>query len=179
MIPIYIKYYKTQVGEVVIGSYKDKLCLCDWRYRKMRDSIDNRIKQSLKSEFYEGTTPVIEQTIQQLEEYFQEKRTSFSVPLLLVGTHFQKSVWETLLKIPFGQTYSYLKLSEQLGNTKAIRAVASANGANAISILVPCHRIIGSDGNLIGYAGGILAKKKLLELENAIPKTLDLFSDLG
>lgn len=179
MIPIYIKYYKTKVGEVIIGSYKDKLCLCDWRYRKMRDTIDNRIKQNLKSEFHEGTTPVIELTIQQLEEYFQKKRTSFSVPLLMVGTHFQKSVWNTLLQIPFGQTFSYLKLSKQLGNTKAIRAVASANGANAISILVPCHRIIGSDGNLIGYAGGILAKKKLLELENAIPKALDLFSDLG
>lgn len=179
MIPVYIKRFKTPVGELTLGSYQNKLCLCDWTYRKMRTTIDNRVKQNLKTEFYEGSTPVIEDTIVQLNEYFKNKRKTFSIPLLLIGTNFQRSVWEALLDIPFGQTYSYLKLSKQLGNEKAIRAVASANGANSISIIVPCHRIIGSDGNLIGYAGGLSAKMKLLELENAIQKPKDLFSELN
>lgn len=179
MIPTYIKYHKTIVGEMIIGSYQNKLCLCDWRYRKMRTSIDNRIKQALKTEFFEGTTPIIEETIKQLEAYFLKERQTFNLPLLMVGTHFQKSVWQALLNIPFGSTNSYLELSKRLNNEKAIRAVASANGANAISIIVPCHRIIGSQGHLVGYAGGLSAKKKLLELENALKKPMDLFSNLN
>lgn len=179
MVPIYIKHYNSPIGSLTIGSYQDKICLCDWTYRKMRTSIDNRIKEGLKSEFHEGSTPIIEETILQLNEYFKNKRKVFTIPLLFVGTNFQRSVWEALLTIPYGQTFSYLKLSKQLGNQKAIRAVAAANGANSISILVPCHRIIGSDGNLIGYAGGLSAKMKLLELENAIQKPKDLFSELN
>lgn len=179
MVPIYIKHYNSPIGSLTIGSYQDKICLCDWTYRKMRTSIDNRIKEGLKSEFHEGSTPIIEETILQLNEYFKNKRKVFTIPLLFVGTNFQRSVWEALLTIPYGQTFSYLKLSKQLGNEKAIRAVAAANGANSISILVPCHRIIGSDGNLIGYAGGLSAKMKLLELENAIQKPKDLFSELN
>ena len=84
----------------------------------------------------------------------------------MVGTEFQKSVWEELLKIPYGQTASYLELSRAIGNEKAVRAVANANGANAIGIIIPCHRIIGSDGSLTGYAGGLDVKRKLLEIEN-------------
>ncbi|HIP27800.1 MAG TPA: methylated-DNA--[protein]-cysteine S-methyltransferase, partial [Sulfurovum sp.] len=87
-------------------------------------------------------------------------------PLLMVGTDFQRSVWDGLIKIPYGTTASYLELSKNIDNEKAVRAVASANGANAISILIPCHRIIGSNGDLVGYAGGLSAKKKLLELES-------------
>ena len=179
MIPVYIKSYKSPLGELTIGSYQNKICLCDWTYRKMRTTIDNRIKQGLKTEFFEGTTPVIEETISQLNEYFHNTRKTFSIPLMFVGTSFQRSVWEALLTIPYGKTSSYLNLSKQLGNEKAIRAVAAANGANSISILVPCHRIIGSDGNLIGYAGGLSAKMKLLELEGAIQKPKDLFSELN
>jgi methylated-DNA-[protein]-cysteine S-methyltransferase len=102
----------------------------------------------------------------QLKAYFSGTRKIFNIPLLMVGTEFQKSVWEGLIKIPYGTTTSYLELSKNIGNEKAVRAVASANGANAISILIPCHRIIGSDGSLVGYAGGLPAKKKLLTLEN-------------
>ena len=105
-------------------------------------------------------------TIEEMNEYFEGKRKTFDIPLLMVGTAFQKSVWNGLLAVPYGTTASYLKLSKNIGNEKAVRAVASANGANAISILIPCHRIIGSNGNLVGYAGGLPAKKKLLELEN-------------
>lgn len=173
---IHIQYHKTPVGELILGSYKGKLCLCDWRYRKMRESIDNRIKKGLNSEYIKDPCPIIKETINQLTEYFKEERTEFSIPLLLVGTEFQQSVWQSLLTIPYGKTDTYLGLSKKLNNEKAIRAVGTANGANSISILVPCHRIIGSDGNLVGYAGGLEAKKRLLTLENALDLTqLSLF----
>jgi len=83
-----------------------------------------------------------------------------------VGTDFQRSVWDGLMQIPYGTTFSYLELAKRIDNEKAVRAVASASGANAISILIPCHRIIGANGDLVGYAGGLPAKKKLLELES-------------
>lgn len=166
---ISIQYYKSPFGELIIGDYNNALCICDWRYRKMRPSIDKRIQESLKAEYLEQNTELIKQTIAQLEEYFSKKRTFFSIPLKLIGSEFQKSVWNTLIEIPYGKTMSYLELSKQMQNEKAIRAVASANGANAISIIVPCHRIIGSKGELTGYAGGLNSKKKLLQLENAGP----------
>lgn len=173
---IVISYFKTPVGELILGSFQDKLCLADWRYRKMRESIDSRIKKGLQTDFEEGRGEVIEEAINQLNQYFNKERTEFDISLLFVGTDFQKQVWDSLIKIPFGETNSYLELSKTLGNEKAIRAVATANGANAISILVPCHRIIGSDGSLTGYAGGLPAKKKLLELEGAMDNgQLELF----
>jgi methylated-DNA-[protein]-cysteine S-methyltransferase len=164
---INIQYFKTPFGEMLLGSFEEKLCIADWRYRKMRNEIDNRIKQGLKAEYHLETSKIIEETISQLNEYFKGERKEFEIPLYFVGTDFQKSVWDALVQIPFGKTDTYLGLSKKLKNEKAIRAVASANGANAISIIVPCHRIIGSDGSLVGYAGGLPAKKKLLELENA------------
>jgi methylated-DNA-[protein]-cysteine S-methyltransferase len=103
--------------------------------------------------------------ILQLEEYFTNKREQFDLQLDLKGTEFQKRVWNELLKIPFGKTISYKELSLRLGNLKAIRAVAAANGANPVSIIVPCHRVIGSDGSLTGYAGGLWRKRWLLEHE--------------
>lgn len=153
-------------GELIIGSYDNKLCLCDWRYRKMRASIDKRIQKSLCAEYKEASNPVIEATIEQLKAYTAGVLDKFTLPLLLVGTEFQKSVWQALLEIPYGETRSYLDLTLQLGDKNAIRAVASANGANAISIIIPCHRVIAKNGNLTGYAGGLWAKKRLLELEN-------------
>lgn len=165
---ILINYFKTPLGELIIGEYENQLCICDWRYRKMRQQIDKRILEGLKAEYLEGTSEVIEECKKQLDEYFKRERQVFDLPLLLVGTDFQKRVWEKLIEIPFGKTNSYLGLSKDLGDEKAIRAVATANGANAISIIIPCHRIIGSDGKLVGYAGGLPAKQKLLELEEAL-----------
>jgi methylated-DNA-[protein]-cysteine S-methyltransferase len=104
--------------------------------------------------------------ILQLDEYFNKKREIFDLPLDLQGTEFQKRVWNELLKIPFGKTTSYKELTLKLGDIKAIRAVAAANGANPVSIIVPCHRVIGSDGSLTGYAGGLWRKKWLLEHES-------------
>lgn len=169
------QYFKTSFGELKIASYEGHLCMCDWRYRKMREQIDQRISQQLGSEFKEGTSDVIEETKKQLEEYFSRSRRDFDIPLQFAGSDFQHRVWEELLKIPYGQTETYLGLSSRLGDIKAIRAVAGANGANAISIIVPCHRIIGSDGKLVGYAGGTTTKRKLLELENEKRKELLLF----
>jgi methylated-DNA-[protein]-cysteine S-methyltransferase len=170
------EYFKTPFGELILGSFEDKLCLCDWRYRKMRTSIDKRILTELNTTFVEEESDIIKETKTQLTQYFKKERTEFNIPILLVGSDFQKNVWNTLLKIPFGKTETYLGLSKKLGNEKAIRAVASANGANAISIIIPCHRIVGKDGTLVGYAGGLAAKRKLLDLENALIKSqLSLF----
>lgn len=165
---IYSTYFKTPYGELVIGCFDNKICLCDWRYRKMRNTLDIKLQKMLKASFKEGTTAVIDQTKKELTEYFNKQRTVFTIPLLLVGTTFQKTVWEELLQIPYGKTDSYLGLSEQLSNPKAIRAVASANGANTIAIIIPCHRIIGKNGSLVGYAGGLPTKKALLTLEGAL-----------
>jgi methylated-DNA-[protein]-cysteine S-methyltransferase len=103
--------------------------------------------------------------VRQLTDYFAGKRTIFDLKLNPQGTNFQKKVWEELLKVPFGRTLSYLELSRRLGDEKAIRAVAAANGKNPIWLIIPCHRIIGSDGSLTGYAGGLWRKKWLIEFE--------------
>ena len=164
--PIKIQYYKSLVGELIIGSYNEQLCLCDWKYRKMRARVDSRIQKGCNAQYLEENSDTIQQTINQLEEYFNKERVQFDIPFLLIGTDFQKNVWNMLLQVPYGKTATYLELSQKINNVKAIRAVASANGANAISIIIPCHRIIGSNRELVGYAGGLPAKKKLLELEN-------------
>lgn len=165
MNQINYQYYKTSCGELILGSFNGKLCMCDWRYRKMRNAIDNRIKNGLKAEFIEQNDATLEEAKSQLEEYFNYKRTVFDIPLLMQGTEFQIKVWDGLIKIPFGKTSSYLKLAENVANANSVRAVASANGANAISIFIPCHRIIGRNGKLVGYAGGLKVKEKLLNLE--------------
>lgn len=108
----------------------------------------------------------LEDASHQLEEYFKGERTKFSLKLNAKGTVFQKRVWDALLTIPYGKTTSYLQLSKNLGDVKAIRAVANANGKNPLWIIVPCHRVIGSDGNLTGYAGGLHRKQWLLEHES-------------
>jgi len=162
---ISFEYYKTNINEFIIASYDNKLCMLDYRYRKNRDTIDNRIKKLLKANFVQESTPIIEQCKKQLNEYFNHQRESFDIELLLLGSSFQKEVWNALIQIPYGQTRSYLQLSKDMNKEKAVRAVANANGANAISIIVPCHRIIGSNGQLTGYAGGLETKEALLQLE--------------
>jgi len=111
---------------------------------------------------------VLKDCIVQLEEYFAGNRTEFNLSLAPKGTDFQQKVWQELNKIPFGKTCSYLELSKKLGDVKAIRAVASANGKNPLWIVTPCHRVIGSDGSLTGYAGGLWRKKWLLDHENPV-----------
>ncbi len=110
-------------------------------------------------------TPLLLQAEKQLSEYFARKRTSFDLPLFVEGTPFQKKVWAELQKIPYGETISYGELARRCGNDKACRAVGMANNKNKIAIIIPCHRVIGSNGKLVGYAGGLDIKSRLLDLE--------------
>lgn len=119
-----------------------------------------------------GTIPeVLKDAVQQFQEYFDGDRTVFNLKINPSGTDFQKKVWEALSQIPFGKTISYLELSKQLGDVNTIRAVASANGKNPLWIVVPCHRVIGTNGDLTGYAGGLHRKKWLLEHESPAKQT--------
>jgi methylated-DNA-[protein]-cysteine S-methyltransferase len=118
----------------------------------------------------EGIMPlVVRKCKKQLNEYFQGTRTQFNIPVAPEGTDFQREVWEALIKIPFGKTTTYSKQSIGLGDVKKIRAVGTANGKNPIAIIIPCHRVIGSDGSLTGYAGGLDKKEWLLKHENSLP----------
>ena len=118
--------------------------------------------------------PVLLETQKQLTEYFAGKRQQFNLPLDFEGTEFQKKVWQALLSIPFGETRSYRDIAEQVGNVKAVRAVGAANGKNPISIIAPCHRVVGVNGKLVGFAGGLENKDILLKLEKS-NKILDFF----
>ncbi len=165
MNQININYYKTKIGELLLGSFDGKLCLLDFRYRKMRKTVDDRIRKGLNASFVEHDDKILEKTREQLDEYLNGDRKEFDIPLLMVGTDFQKSVWDALMKIPYGKTASYLDIAKCINKEKAVRAVASANGANSLSLTIPCHRIIGSNGELVGYGGGVPVKKRLLKLE--------------
>lgn len=165
---IIIRKYEAPCGTLVLGSYGDRLCLCDWLKEKHRGFVNNRLCRLLNAEISEGCSSVVDRTASQLDEYFAGEREEFDIPLLFVGTDFQKKVWNALLEIPYGRTVSYGEMARMTGMPKSVRALANANGANAISIFAPCHRVIGSDGSLTGYGGGLDAKEYLLKLEKAI-----------
>lgn len=159
--------YESPCGTLMLGSLADRLCLCDWHVGPEHNNrVNGRLRRMLGAEFESGGSPVIDEAKIQLDEYFAGARREFDVPLLFAGTGFQRRVWAALLTIPYGQTISYGEMARQIGMSAAVRAVANANGANAISIFVPCHRVIGSNGALTGYAGGLEAKEFLLKLEN-------------
>ena len=127
--------------------------------------MDERLQTRLSATYLEGTSEIIETAQSQLEEYFAGKRTVFQMPLLLSGTDFQRSVWKELLQIPYGITQTYKELACRIGKPTAVRAVANANHANPLSVIVPCHRVIGSNHKLTGYGGGLEIKRQLLCLE--------------
>jgi len=131
----------------------------------MRKTVDGRIKKGLNAEFVDQDDEVLEETREQLDEYLNGNRKEFDIPLLMVGTDFQRRVWKALMKVPYGVTSTYGQIAEDIGSPKAVRAVGNANRANPISIIVPCHRIIGGHGELVGYGGGLSVKKRLLKLE--------------
>lgn len=158
--------YESPCGSLILGSFGDKLCLCDWQVEQQRNHVMQRLKRILHAELEEGTSEIIAEARRQLDEFFVRQRREFDLPLLFVGTEFQKTVWNELLKIPYGETTSYAQIARSIGKPKAVRAVANANGANAMSIIVPCHRVIGSDHSLTGYGGGLNIKRMLLDLEN-------------
>lgn len=158
--------YATPAGGLILGSYGRRLCLCDWEVARHRKRIDYRLSTYLKATIRERRTAVIDQAIAALEEYFAGERRRFDdIALQFAGTVFQQRVWYGLMQTPYGKTLSYGELAAIIGAPTAIRAVANATGANALSIFVPCHRIIGCNGKLTGYAGGLDAKRTLLAVE--------------
>ena len=165
---INIQYYYSPCSELVLASYADKLCLCDWFDSPCAERNKRRIERYFKVSFKTETSSVLEDAKRQLDEYFAGNRKAFTIPLHLIGSDFQQQVWNELLNIPYGATTSYKEIAQSIGKPKAVRAVAGAIGANGISILIPCHRIIGSDNSLTGYAGGLKAKKMLLQIETQI-----------
>lgn len=169
---------------MILGSCGDCLCMCDWPAQchndmcgsataRHHERVRRRLSRLLDAEFTEGTSAVIEAAEIQLDEYFAGERREFDVPLMFAGTEFQKQVWNELLQIPFSRTTTYGEQARRIGHPTAVRAIANAVGSNALSVLVPCHRVIGADGALTGYAGGLPAKRHLLALESP-----GLFTDI-
>ena len=125
---IRIQRYQSPCGELLLGSFEEKLCLCNWAIEKHPGRVDRRLQTGLKADYEEGRSDVIQEAMKQLDAYFRLERKSFDVPLLTVGTDFQKQVWDALQEIPYGKTCSYGELAERIGQPKAVRAVANANG---------------------------------------------------
>lgn len=162
-----VQYYQSPCGMLVLASIDEKLCLCDWYEHPCAQRNMRRLTRLLRAELVESTSAVLERTKKELDEYFAGKRRAFEVPLCMVGTDFQKRVWQALLEIPYGAVCSYKAIAERVNCVKGVRAVAQAIGANGISILIPCHRVIGSNRSLTGFAGGLEAKSLLLRVEGS------------
>lgn len=162
---ICIQYYDSPCGELVLGAFGDAICLCDWTQSPRSERNRRRITRMLDAEIVECDCATLRQAASELDEYFAGKRKEFDLKLHLAGSEFQTSVWRALLAVSYGQIVSYSDIAAALGKCKGVRAAAQAIGANAISIIVPCHRIIAADGSLTGFAGGLEAKRFLLDLE--------------
>ena len=157
----------TPLGPMVAGSVDGALCLLEFADRRMLETQLVRLQRHLDCVFVPGTSELFDRLAEQLELYFSGEATDFSVPILTPGTPFQQQVWERLREIPPGTTKSYGDIAREIGHPTAVRAVARANGDNRIAILIPCHRVIGADGKLTGYGGGLWRKQRLLDVEAA------------
>jgi len=162
---IIVHHGRTEIGELVLGSFQGRLCLLGFGNHDMVQLVTDRIGKRLDADVTEQDDALLEETRRQIDEYLAGNRRAFDIPLLLVGTDFQRSVWNALLQVLYGATASYLQIARAIGKEKAVRAVGNACRANPIGIIVPCHRIIGSDGSLVGYYGGLSLKRRLLNLE--------------
>lgn len=165
---IYTSLYRSACGDLILGEYGGRLCLCDWVDSRKRRMTDAALLRLSGAEFRASPSDAARLVARQLDEYFAGSLTEFDIPLQFFGTEFRQRVWTALCDIPYGETLSYGSLAERLGDRGAVRAVAAAVGANPMSIVVPCHRVIGSDGRLVGYAGGVDAKRFLLGLERDV-----------
>lgn len=163
---IFYKPYLSPFGRLELWSYDNKLCLLVWQDDKSIEHKKQKILQSLHATLVQKDNSTLENLCTQLDEYFQGKRKTFETDLLFVGSDFQKAVWEALKNVSYGKTISYKHLAALSGNPKAIRASASAVKLNNFAIILPCHRIIASNGTIGGYNAGLEIKKNLLELEN-------------
>lgn len=157
--------YDSPCGRLLLGVIDDALCLCDWYFPERRKLIDRRICDEFGCEMQPGLNATLTNAGQQLDEYFAGKRRSFDLPLAFGGTPLRHLVWTELQHIPYGTVTSYGEFAKMLDKQSAVRAIASAIGANPISIFIPCHRVVGKSGALTGYAGGLEAKQFLLKIE--------------
>ncbi len=160
-----LKRFETPLGTMYACAVSEGICLLEFTDRKMLETELKYLTKTLNATVLQGENPHFAVLEKELAEYFEGKKQDFTVPLFLVGSDFQKSVWAELQRISFGTTRSYQEQAQALGKPNAVRAVANANGMNKISIIIPCHRVIGSDGQLTGYGGGLWRKKYLLDLE--------------
>lgn len=165
---------ETPIGEMVAVASETHLLLLEFAHRRLLEEQVARVRRALGCDVAPGDSAVFDQVGRELGEYFRGDRRAFDVPLLTPGTPFQTRVWEELKRIPHGTTTTYARVAAAVGQPTAVRAVARANGDNRVAIIIPCHRVIGSDGSLTGYGGGLWRKKKLLALEGA-SETLPLF----
>ncbi len=156
---------ETDLGPMIAGATGRGICMFEFADYKSLDLELRQLAATFKTPLVQGDNPHFDTLRAQLEQYFKGERRQFDIPLDLVGTEFQKQVWLSLVQIPYGSTTTYAAQAARLGRPSSVRAVANANGKNKISIILPCHRVIGADGTLTGYGGGIWRKKKLLELE--------------
>ena len=167
---ICLQTYQSPCGELILASIGNELCLCDWHGMPCAERNLQRIKRAILADFRMDDSPILERTRRQLDEYFAGNRKVFEIPLHPVGTDFQLQVWNTLQAIPYGETMTYGEIAQAIGNPKGVRAVAQAIGANGIDILIPCHRVIGSNHSLTGYTGGLDKKRFLFGLEVILAK---------
>lgn len=167
---IKLQEFSTDLGKFLIGDLNGKCCLMEFTDRRNIDSILEK-KEALFNAKIEYTRTLLHDQIEkELVEYFRGVREHFDFELIYEGTEFQKNVWTTLLTIPYGDTWSYLDVAKKIGKPGAVRAVGAANGSNNIAIIIPCHRVINSAGNLHGYGGGLHRKKELLRIEEKASK---------
>ncbi|HET9948057.1 MAG TPA: trifunctional transcriptional activator/DNA repair protein Ada/methylated-DNA--[protein]-cysteine S-methyltransferase [Longimicrobiales bacterium] len=157
----------TPLGPMLAGATDDALVLLEFVDRRMLEAQIARLRSRLGAVFAPGTNAVLEKVERELGAYFRGALAEFTVPLRLAGTPFELEVWEELRRIPYGETRSYAGLAQAIGRPAAVRAVGRANGCNALAVVVPCHRVVGADGRLVGYGGGLWRKQRLLELERA------------
>lgn len=177
---IHLSRIVTPLGPMLAGATDQGVCLLEFVDRRMLETQLGIVERRLTARYVPGRTDAVDRLEQQLSAYFEGRLTAFDVPLHLAGTAFQEAVWEGLLTIPYGETRSYKEQAAAIGRPTAVRAVARANGDNRLSILVPCHRVVGADGSLTGYGGGLWRKRALLGLEQgadgALSSQQDLFS---
>lgn len=172
METIFIRSYSAPCGVLTLGGLGDRLCLCDWEEGRHREATLRRTLRLLGAVLREGPCGVTDMAARRLDDYFAGRRRLFNVPLLLAGTDFQQRVWQELMRIPYGTTITYGEQARRLGCPSAVRAVAGANGANPVSVIVPCHRVVGSTGRLTGYGGGLEVKRWLIGMEGLSPHRL-------
>jgi AraC family transcriptional regulator of adaptative response/methylated-DNA-[protein]-cysteine methyltransferase len=162
---IFLKQFETPIGIITAGADDKGICLLEFENSKRTEDEKRKISEYLRDEFIEGDNRITVELVKEINEYFNGTRKIFTIPLVLTGTQFQNRIWNELLKIPYGTTRTYMEQAETYGNPASIRAIAGANSENRISIIIPCHRVVGKNGDLTGYGGGLWRKRWLIEHE--------------